>query len=163
ESLDDSNKGPRQPRMANNGLVIASVDSLGASPEELYGRRAVLAERSSFLRDAKFARIEREMRDDELARFCLGLQLAVGRFERGEKAVKCLFEQLGRNGPDVVVPRFNQLNRDAYFVWPDWAAHTGLRLGTLSRRIMRSEARPGSRFKRAVAPPSFLLALFRLW
>src|SRR5580658_3741924 len=67
DSLDDSNKRPSQPGMANDCLVIAAVNAFGASPEILYRRSAITAERFSFLHNAEFAGIEREMRDDELA------------------------------------------------------------------------------------------------
>ena len=64
ERLDDPDKRPCHPGMTNDGLVIATVDPLGAAPEELNRRRSGLAKCFRF--KIPNSRIERQLRNEEL-------------------------------------------------------------------------------------------------
>src|SRR5580704_6721114 len=126
DRLDDADKRSRHPGMTNDGLVVAAVNALGAAPEELDRRRTGLAERLPLLQDSELIRIERELRDDELARSRFWLKLAVRHLQRCQKRVERLFEQLGWDRPKIVVAGFDRPNHYSNLVWPDRAVHRSL-------------------------------------
>ena len=113
DRLDDADKRPRHAGMTNGGLVIAPVDALGAAPEELDRRRSVLAERFSLFQDSELVRIERQLRDEELARSRFRLKFTVRHLQRRQERVERLFEQLGRDRPKIVVAGFDRPDHHA--------------------------------------------------
>src|SRR5271154_2366135 len=119
DRLDDADKGSRHPGMTNDGLVVAAVDALSAAPEKLDRRRRVLAERFSLLQDSELIRIERQLRDEELARSRFWLEFAVRLLQRRQERGKRFYEQLGWDRPEIVVGGFDRSDHHANLVWPD--------------------------------------------
>src|ERR1700744_2908997 len=132
ERLDDADERPGDPGMANNGLVVATVNALGAAPEELDRRRTGLTERFALLQASELIRVESKLRDKELTRSRFRLKFAVRHLQRRQKRVERPFEQFGGNGPKIVVTGFDRSDHDANFVWPDRAAHGFLLSPSLS-------------------------------
>ena len=118
ERLDDADKRSRHPGMTNDGLVVAAVNALGAAPEELDRRRPGLAQRFSLLQDSELIRIERQLRDEELARSRFRLKFAVRHLQRRQERVERLFEQLGWDRPKIVVAGFDRPDHHAISFGP---------------------------------------------
>src|SRR5262249_50042203 len=97
-----------------------------AAPEELNRRRGVLAKRSSFLQDSELIGIERQLRDEKLARSRFRLKFAVRHLERRQEGVERLFEQFGWDRPKIIVAGFDRPDHHANLVWPNRAAHGSL-------------------------------------
>src|ERR1700677_117045 len=123
ERLDDADKRSRNPGMTNDGLVVAAINALGAAPEKFDRRRPGLAERFSLLQDSELVRIERQLRNEELARSRFRLKFAVRHLQRRQERVESLFEQLGRDRPKIVVAGFDRPDHHTNLVWPDRAIH----------------------------------------
>ena len=71
---------------------------------------------SPFLENAEFIGIERQLRDQELARSRFGLQFSVRHLQGRQKGVEGLFEQFGRNRTKIVVARLDRTDHDADFI-----------------------------------------------